>query len=159
MINMDDFPNQIIGLVRIGDKALARELAHKIKGAAGNIGAMRLHSAAEILEVGLNGELSAETFHSFNQAFIQTISVIAAMQHPKDLLSTNGNSEALKQGVAELDFLLKGNDFISEALLNTLKPHLAAAQLDLFAELRKLINNLNYDQARTILRQLTDQEI
>ena len=159
MINMDDFPNQIIGLVRIGDKALARELAHKIKGAAGNIGAMRLHSAAEILEVGLNGELSAETFHSFNQAFIQTISVIAAMQHPKDLLSTNGNSEALKQGVAELDFLLKGNDFISEALLNTLKPHLTAAQLDLFAELRKLINNLNYDQARTILRQLTDQEI
>lgn len=156
MRTMKDLPDEIIGLVTTGNLVSARTLAHKIKGTAGNIGAMRLHSVTERLEVELNGELSIDTINTFKQVFIQTISVIAAMQQPEDLLLTTGNSETLKQSVAELDLLLEGNDFISETLLNTLKPHLAVAQLDLFVQLRKLINDLHYDQARNILRRLAN---
>ena len=59
----------------------------------------------------------------------------------------------------ELDLLLKENDFIPETLLNAFKAHLATDQLELFGRLRKLINDLNYDPARDILRQLVDSSL
>ena len=133
------------------------ELVHKLKGASGTIGAVRLYAASEALEAELKNELSAATFDRFREVFDQTISAIAALHQPADLLPpTGGNREALTRAATELDLLLKENDFISDALLNTLKPHLTLDQLDLFARLRKLVNDLQYDEARQILRQLAE---
>jgi PAS domain S-box-containing protein len=156
MDSMNNLPDEIEALISVGNWVSAKELAHKIKGASGTIGAMRLYKASDALEAELNNGLSAAAFDNFRDAFDRTLSVIAALHLPSEMQSTGGDSEALTQAATELDRLLKENDFISEALLNTLKPHLALDQQELFARLRKLINGLHYDQARTVLSQLAE---
>ncbi|MDO9107031.1 MAG: PAS domain S-box protein [Methylovulum sp.] len=155
MESMKNFPDDIEAMVLAGDFASAGRRAHTIKGASGTIGAVRLHAAAAALEAELKAGLFAAAFGTFREAFNQTMSLIATLYEPENIPSSPpGNAEALNAAGAELDRLLKESDFISEALLNTLKPHLALTQLDQFAQLRKLIKNLQYDEARKLLRQL-----
>jgi PAS domain S-box-containing protein len=156
--SMKDFPGELEALLATGNSVSARELAHKIKGASGTIGAVRLCAASEALEAELNDQLSTATLDDFREAFDQTMSVIAALQQPKELMSPNGGDPgALKSMAAALDRLLQENDFISDALLTRFKSSLAPDQLDLFTLLRKQINNLDYEEARKILRQLAEQ--
>jgi PAS domain S-box-containing protein len=157
MENMKDLPDQIEALAAVGDLAPVKEKVHKLKGAAGTIGAVRLHAASETLETELKDQLPAAAFERFRDVFDQTISAIAALRQPTDgMPPSGGNSEALQHAAIELDLRLKEDDFIPETLLNTLKPHLTLDQLDLFDRLHKLINELHYDQAREILRQLAE---
>ncbi len=158
MENMKNLPSEIEAMMADGNIVATRELVHKIKGASGNIGAMRLHAASDALEAELKkGGSTAVGFNTFQEAFNQTMSVIAALPQPRNQrLPISGNIEELKRTAAELDLLLKNNDFIPETLLNTLKSHLALDQLDLFAQLRMLTNNLEYNEARNSLRQLVD---
>ncbi len=158
MESMAHLPGEIETMVAEGNLASAAELIHKIKGTSGTIGAVHLYAASEALEAEFKNGLPAATFDSFREAFNQTMSAIAALHHPvEQMQSTGGDSEALKRTATELDLLLKENDFISESLLNTtIKPYLTLDQLDLFTRLRKLINDLHYDEARKILRQLAD---
>ena len=156
MDNMKNLADEIEAMISVGNFVLAAELVHRLKGASGNIGAVRLHAASEALEAELKQEQSA-SFKAFREAFNRTMSVIATLHQPEDPLPlTGGNIDALQRIAAELDRLLKENDFISEALLNTFKTHLAAEQLGLFAQLHKLIGDLRYDEARKILRQFTE---
>ncbi|TAN67661.1 MAG: PAS domain S-box protein [Methylobacter sp.] len=157
MESMKHLPGEIEAMVTAENWASAGELVHKIKGTSGTIGAVRLYAASDALEAELKNELSAATFDSFRAAFDQTMSVIAALCHPVEPMQPNdGNSEALQGAATELELLLKGNDFVSDSLLNTLKPHLRLDQLDLFARLRTSVNGLQYDEARKILRQLAE---
>jgi PAS domain S-box-containing protein len=157
MESMKDLPGEIEVLVTAGNFVSAGELIHKLKGAASIIGAVRLYSASEALETEFKNGLSATAFDNFRETFDQTMSVIATLHRPEDLVpTTGGDSVALKRAAIELDLLLEENDFISETVLNTLKPHLTLDQLDLFARLRKLVNSLHYDEARKILRQLVE---
>jgi hypothetical protein len=57
--------------------------------------------------------------------------------------------------MARLDELLEENDFISDTLLDTLKPYLNADQILLFPKLYQLIRNIKYSEARKILQQIT----
>ncbi len=156
METMKNVPDEIVAMIAANDFVSAREQVHKIKGSSGNIGAVRLHAASDALEAELNrGE--AATLATFLEAFNQVISVIAALDRIEESPpSSAGNIELLKRTGAELDRLLQDHDFISESLLNTLKPYLALNQLDLFSQLRKLIYDLNYDEARMILRRLVE---
>ncbi len=156
MDSVKDLPDEIEAMAAKGDLVPAGKLVHKIKGASGTIGAIHLHAASEALEAGLKDGLPIAAFSSFRETFNQTMSVITALHQSEDTAQpTGGNSAALKRGAAELDQLLKENDFIPESLLNTgLKPHLTLAQQDVFARLCKLINNLQYDEARKELRHL-----
>ena len=158
MDSTKNVPFEIEALISVGDLAAARELVHKINGTSGNFGAVRLHAACKALEAELKEEQSAGVaFKTFKEAFDQAMSTLATLQRLENPMSPDGvNIEALKRSADELDLLLKENDFIAEALLNTFKAHLATDQLGLFMRLRKLINDLNYDQARNILRQLVD---
>ncbi|TAN67658.1 MAG: PAS domain S-box protein [Methylobacter sp.] len=156
MDSMKDLPDEIEAMIRASDFAEAGELVHKIKGASGNIGAVRLHVASEALEAELK-QGQAAALSLFREAFNQAMSVIAALPLLEaQMPSSSGDIDALKLAAAELDVLLKENDFISEVLLNTLKPHLRPDQLDLFAQLRKLVNDLQYGEARKVLRQLAE---
>ncbi len=157
-VDMKNLPGEVEALLAAGDLAAAGALVHKLKGAAGTIGALQLHEAAERLEAELNGELAAVEFNRFKAVLDQTMSVIDALpQSEQVLIASLGNSDALMRSATELDRHLASNDFISEALLNTLKPDLAVEQLEQFAQLRKQINDINYDEARKILRQLAER--
>lgn len=153
--NMKNTPDKIAVLIAKGDFISAGDLLHKLKGASGNIGATQLYEAAKTLETELKAELLPVMFDTFRETFNQTMSVIASLPQPEEPPLNDGNVDALKHCAEELDLLLKGNDFISEDLLDTIKPHLGLWQLDLFIHLRKQIKNLNYNLARQILRQLT----
>jgi PAS domain S-box-containing protein len=156
MENMKDVADDIEAMATAGDLTSTKELVHKIKGASGTIGAMQLYTASGALEAELKNGLSAEIFDSFRKAFDQTMAVIAALPHPADPAPVSGgNDDALKDKADELDLLLKENDFIADALLTGFKSHLSSDQLALFALLRKRINDLHYDEARKILRQMT----
>ncbi|MFU8787890.1 MAG: CHASE domain-containing protein [Methylobacter sp.] len=156
--NMKHLPAKIETLIAAGNLSAAREHLHKIKGAAGNIGAIRLYTASKALEAELKAHLPATTLKDFCTAFEQTLSAIVARQQQAEPLTAqgNGNIEAVRQIAAELDERLKKNDFIPETLLNTLKPYLSADQLDWFTRLQKLINTFQYAEAHMILQQLED---
>jgi len=157
MDNMKQLPDEIENSIAHNDLAAAGKLVHKIKGASGNIGALRLHEASIALENALNSEQVGSALATFRHVFNQAMAVISALHQAEHQSFINqGNSEALRRSAAELDGLLQENDFISEALLNTFKSHLAPNQVDLFTRLRKLINELRYDEARQILRQLAE---
>jgi PAS domain S-box-containing protein len=157
MENMKNMPDEIAVMVSEGDFISAKALLHKIKGTSGNMGAMRLHKACETLEAELKRGVSAVTFSIFKGVFNQTMFFIATRHMPKESLpSIGGDIEMLKHAAIEIDRLLKENSFISDGLLNTLKPHLAMDQQDLFIQLGKMINVFSYDEARDILRQLVE---
>lgn len=157
MENTKGLPDEVEALVYAGDFAAVKELLHKIKGSSGNIGAMRLHSAAEALETEFKAALPAVSMHYFRKVFDQTVSAISALHHPEQPAQQfSGNAEASRRIVAELDLLLKKNDFIPESVLASLKPHLSGNQLDWFNRLRKLINKFEYAEARKILHQFEE---
>ena len=157
MANMKNVADDIEAMTAEGNFIAAKELVHKIKGASGNIGAVRLHAAAEALEAELKEERYSAAFEGFRDIFTETMAVIAALPQPEIALSpTGGDIKAQKPIAAELDSLLEGNDFISEAQLSLFKNYLAPEQLDLFARLHQLIADLRYDEARKILRQIAE---
>ncbi len=64
-----------------GDLPAARELAHKINGAAGNLGATDLHTIAWQLEGELKaGRFEHATFAAFAEEFSKTMSVITGLR-------------------------------------------------------------------------------
>ena len=154
--HMNNLADEIEAMISAGNFAAAGQLAHKIKGAAGNIGAVRLHEASETLEAELKQKLYA-TLNTFLETFEQTMSAIATLrQSQPPIPSASGDIEILTRSAAELDLLLKENDFITETLLNSFKNQLALDQLQLFARLHNLIDELRYDEARRILRLLAE---
>ncbi|MEY3808308.1 MAG: hypothetical protein RI893_1284, partial [Pseudomonadota bacterium] len=148
-------PDEIDLLLAAGDLASAQERIHTLKGAAGNMGAVRLHAAAVDLEAELKlGSPTAEVIQCFKAAFDQMMSVIVTEFKPKTEPVNTGDAEALHQCAVKLDLLLEANDYVSETLISTLKTHLADEQLGLFIRLRKPLNELNYGEARKVLREL-----
>lgn len=129
----------------------ARDLIHNIKGAAGNIGAVELYRVAQLFE----NQLDSKNLAIFKNELEKTLSTIATLPQPDVLLLGNDeNSQALKEIVAVFEPLLNSNHFINEAQLDLLKRNLPPNRTDWFIEFRKLIDNLDYKEARKLLRQL-----
>ena len=150
-------PDDLEAMILSGNRCSAKELVHKFKGSSGSIGALKLYAALEAVEIELNDELSAVSLVALTRAFNQILSVIASLQQLElPILPVSGNVEALELCATELDGLLKGNDFISEDLINTLKVTLTVPQFELFDQLRKQIKIYHYDEARKTLSQLTE---
>ncbi|MGZ5053117.1 MAG: Hpt domain-containing protein, partial [Methylobacter sp.] len=155
--SMQGVPDEVAAFVAVGDPVRAKAQVHKLKGAAGTVGAVRLYAAATEVEAELNEHLSAAALARFKEAFDQTMAVIAALPSPAERAPGADIDQAARQQVADdLDRRLTNNDFIPDALLDSLKPHLTVEQYDGFARFRKQVNDLHYDEARKILRQLTE---
>ncbi|MGZ5053163.1 MAG: Hpt domain-containing protein, partial [Methylobacter sp.] len=158
--SMQGVPDEVAAFVAAGDPVRAKAQVHKLKGAAGTVGAVRLYAAATEVEAELNEHLSAAALARFKEAFDQTMAVIAALPPaPAEHLPGAEVDQAARQQVADdLDRRLTNNDFIPDALLDSLKPHLTVEQYDGFARFRKQVNDLHYNEARIILRQLTGED-
>ncbi|MEY3807686.1 MAG: hypothetical protein RI893_662 [Pseudomonadota bacterium] len=154
---MKNKSDEISAMIKTGDLTSAKTLLHGLKGAAGNIGAVRLYATASILETELKEGLpTIEGFNAFNSAFNQAMAIIADQPQISIARSGGGNPEALRQCANELEELIKGHDFIPLALLNAMRPHLALEQLELFTRLCKLIQHVDYNEAHKVLRQLVE---
>ncbi|MDD2863855.1 MAG: ATP-binding protein, partial [Methylococcales bacterium] len=129
----------------------AKDLIHNIKGSAGSIGAIELYRAAQLFE----NKLDLQTFAMFKNELEKTLSAIATLpQHDTLSFGDEDNLQALKDIVAELEPCLNSNRFINESQMERLKKHLPPERADWFIEFRKLIDSLNYKEAREHLRQL-----
>jgi signal transduction histidine kinase/ligand-binding sensor domain-containing protein/CheY-like chemotaxis protein/HPt (histidine-containing phosphotransfer) domain-containing protein len=149
--NTKNVPNEIAAFMLSENVVAAKELIHKIKGTAGNVGAIKLYAAAEILET----QFDIAAFDSFKNEFELAMSVIETLRPVENVLLTiDGNVDSPKEIIAELNRLLNANYVIPESLLYTLKTHLASNQLDLFTQFHGHIDNFDYEQAGHVLQRL-----
>jgi PAS domain S-box-containing protein len=156
--SMLHLPAEIEARIAAGDLVPASDLAHKLKGASSTVGAMPLFAAAEALETELKKGAPVTTIDHFKQIFDRTMSAIAALQAPAEAMpAAGGNREEFVCIIADLDRMLTNNDFIPDAMLNTLQRHIALEQQDTFAQLRKRVNNLDYTEARNILLDVAER--
>jgi PAS domain S-box-containing protein len=153
--SMLHLPAEIEARIADGDPVSASVLLHKLKGASGTVGAMQLFADADALETELKQGLPATTIGHFKQTFDQAMSAIASLIESVDAQpAIAGDRQEFARIAAELDRMLKDSDFIPEATLNSLKPHIDSARQDLFNQLHNLVNNLHYDEARKLLRKI-----
>ena len=142
---------------------LARELVHKIKGAAGNVGAMGLYQGAVALEDRLKtgaafGAAFVEEQQQFHHAFEQARIKILAMQPEKQIhtVASTVDLEALTEDLIKLETLLKGNDFISDILLSGIRSNLNVEQQRVFEKICKATSHFKYNEALGYLNELNN---
>jgi PAS domain S-box-containing protein len=87
---MAEVPGAIEAMLAANDLATAGELAHKVKGVAGNVGAMSLHATAKQLEAELMaGQLIPATLAAFQEKLSGTMAVIARLRQPEEPMPTS----------------------------------------------------------------------
>ncbi len=137
------------------DTNLARELAHKIKGAAGNIGAVDLHALTGTLEAELKeGHQNPVTFTSFKAEFEKVMSVIAGL--PQEETLNLGDNEALKVAATELDQSLANHAYITTKMLDDFSKNVPASKHKQLGQVKHLIRQIQYAEARKVLRMLVN---
>jgi PAS domain S-box-containing protein len=157
--------------IKAGELALAEKLLHRLKGAAGNLGAQDLHQASAALNAQLvNGKYQAETLAHWVETFDKTMTTLADMLSqqspitptaasvhvPSGKSGTEGlpsaaSADTLQQILAELDGLLAKDGFINDELLSRLKTSLPDNRQMDFAKLIQNIHDTDYPKARTVL--------
>ncbi|MBK7003584.1 MAG: response regulator [Rhodoferax sp.] len=127
-------PEDLARLLRDGDHATARRLAHSVRGAAGNLGALELQAVAQRLEAELSQPgIDVEELASSQQAFVasalQTIAVLDGLrtrqqptaEAPSDPLDLT----ILAQHINALMVQLAASEAIQDAQLHDLRTALA----------------------------------
>ncbi len=158
--NMSDLAEQLTLSLDAGDFTAAIELVHKLKGAAGNVGAVVLNGVAQQLENELNQGIHP-SLKKFQVAYDQAMAVITHLRESSQPVTSQHDgaqldANALLQAVKQLELLLDEHEFITEATLDEVRVQLPADQLQDFAQLSKLIANLKYDDARQVINKLRD---
>jgi HPt (histidine-containing phosphotransfer) domain-containing protein len=152
--NMATIPAEIDECVTQNDFLQARELAHKLKGVAANLGAIRLQKITTQLETELKTDvLNPETFAEFNAEFDKTIAVISTLKQTEQAIqNTVIDLQALQNVALDIDAALAEDDYISQRTLDELKANLSADKANEFMALCQEIKSMNYHQARLLLR-------
>lgn len=140
-----------------GDRAGAERLAHSLKGAAGTLGATRLHRLAseinrDLLEPsdpGQAGERIAECERELAQlaAQVRALPSLAEAAHPID------PTQALA-AAQRLEALLADDDIQAGTALREAGPVLRAAYGPGIEEIERLVGNYDYQPALEALRAL-----
>ncbi len=148
-------------LIALGKTQEAIALAHQIKGAAGNLGAVDVERHADKLERELTQAKATVSLNAFTLALNNAIESIALLNsqtvakrelkgyHDICYLSQNGEI------AVRLKTLLENNDFVPHELMDELKavapchPHCAY-----MTELERHIDNVDYASARALIKRI-----
>ncbi len=142
--------------IAAGNFAGAQMLAHKLKGVAGNVGAVAVFASASQLDAELkHGTPAAATVAQLAMAYQEAVHSIASLSDavpasPEPAVAA-GEVATL---AARLDALLVGNELIADDLLAQLAAALTPAEQDGFATFARQVNGLSYVQARLSLQKL-----
>ncbi|MBF0284673.1 MAG: PAS domain S-box protein [Magnetococcales bacterium] len=166
-----------------GQGVAARDLAHAIKGVAGNLGAMGLHQAAHELETALAGEgpalagegpAEAGVVATFFQELSRVMTVlqgVTPLEHPLHDLGKDVGSDAsgagvkplldprkIRESLRRIDRELDLNLVEAHRLLEELSPQLRGTELHpLFAQLMKQAMAFDPDAARQTVGTLLER--
>lgn len=120
-----DWPQRLRTALADNDLQAAVRLAHTLKGAAGNVGATQLQTAAEDLELGLaHGDAGAtDRTTDMLTTLLATIDGALPVQHAPKQAAHSSPEKALSD-LDQIDDLLKRSRLVPEPLLKTLASHL-----------------------------------
>ncbi len=143
-----------------GDWVLAEQRMHRLKGVAGNIGAMQLHRLSQLLDDQLKQHYcDAGLLKQWRIAYADTLQAVGVMleQRTQGVIEagSENNQQLRKQLAAHIDDLLAQHDFISSDLLAEFNTAIDPQQREDYNGLVRCIKKLNYAEARTILLRLS----
>jgi PAS domain S-box-containing protein len=152
---------QLISDIENGALENAEKQAHKLKGAAGNLGAINLHRITETLDNQLKkNEIDPNTVYAWRSVFEKTLADIMLMirLYPVTALTPGKHDiKKAKLGLDELDKLLTENSFINDALLERIRSNLPGQWLDEFEAMVSHIHDFNYTEAHSHLLNIKDK--
>ncbi len=157
--NMATIPFEIEESIKNDDFVQAKELTHKIKGVAANLGAVALHQIIKQLEDELKqAQFNSETLDLFKLQFDKTIATISTLKAIDDNIIQNTiiDTKALTILALQIDEALSEDDYISQQMLDKLKANLPSEKIECFLLLCREIKSMNYHQARLFLRELVE---
>lgn len=145
-----------------GDRNAAQEIAHALKGAAGNLGAQALFLASQRLEAALGHEDrggDGDAFQTFEAALGVVMGGLAGLEKLEEEVEASGEIDPLRRGalLRELVGLVKEGNLASEKLLPELRSHLEGSSLALFAVLKEQIDGFQFFEAEATLTRLMDE--
>ncbi|HNX77364.1 MAG TPA: response regulator, partial [Candidatus Rifleibacterium sp.] len=135
-----------------GQKAVAREKVHALKGVAANLGLTRINQTARSLQDAmLANNISEESLavSLLIAALKETIVTINSLKIAEPEALAINDQENLQEKIAQLKIALRENDFKSINLFQTVKPHLHHWP-DFLRDLEASINTFNFEQSLDI---------
>ena len=165
-----DAAEQMAQLIAAGEFAEAAMLAHKIKGAAGNLGAKSLHQAADSLEAVLEVESAAGSamavaneLASFNEALAEVMEFVATLRvvtPSPEVLAGNecDNCDWRRAGelFGELRGLIDNYDFVPQELVVELGDCVGCRSLRKKVEMfGRYVEATDYDMAKVVLSEIS----
>lgn len=147
-----------------GDVESAKRMAHTIKGAAGNMGAVALYEAAGELESGIreNRPELDNLLHYFEKSLNQVLQSISGLKEtPAPEIPANPDQSVpldipeINALMAKLADLLEDGDSESEDHIDDLKKHLFCAEFKTeMQRLEEQIGDYDYDEALETLAEI-----
>jgi PAS domain S-box-containing protein len=149
------------------DYQRGHEIVHRLKGVAGNVGATRLFDAADIVDLELRaGETQTTSLHELQTAHADTLITIAHLANPALPTAPPANFEqahnislSFHELIAQLDQRLQDQQWIPNELMAALKAQLSTAQCEIYQQLQQHIMEFDYQEARTLLQQLSKNQL
>ena len=151
-----DPASEIAAALKSGDTRLAERLAHTVKGVAGNIGIMEVHSAAQSLEKAIREEHDSVAPLLNEFATVLSIQVGAIRQAlresaptmPQKVRTSPFNGEVASGAISRLRSLLEASDGAADeafhSLQNAVEGTVEKPQLD---ALGSFINDFDFEAA------------
>ena len=136
---------------------------HSIKGAAGNLGALALHRAAEILEQELKAGGALAGKETFDLALKQVLDSISRLSGPATLIPIVPEFECeecdWKRAATlfqQLRILVDNYDFVPHELMAELRGAVSCQVIqNKLAILERHVNNIDYDNAKAVMNDIS----
>lgn len=134
---------------------------HRMKGAVGNVGAMQLHAACEILDAELKqGAYTQASLAALRTAFRAAMEALDELLHRSvETANPSPSREVFELAITEIDGLLAGQYLIPDELLSQLVANAPPSRLDLCRLVKQHIKNIDYNKARVALKKLPEDLI
>lgn len=142
-----------------GALAEAEQVVHKLKGTAGNIGAVELHAISGKLDEELKaGHVEPRTLERWGRTFRTTLEVLEKLDPSVSPdKAVKHDALQLQRLARQIDTLMAEDDFVPSELIQALEANILPEQVQLFQELKKQIAAIQYAAARRSLRYLTNE--
>lgn len=153
-------------LLKDGDRPALAAFLHRIKGAAANLGAMRLHHAAGALEQTLETGSAPANTDDFNGALTQAMSAISRLNKLAKSIPAAGEYDCEKCDwqraaalVKQIRALVNDYEFVPFELLAELNDSVACRPLQTrLKELQRYLDKTDYGKAISVLDSLPCNE-
>jgi PAS domain S-box-containing protein len=147
----------ILALIESGRIADAKRLVHKMKGVAGNIGAVALERRCAVLSEELDADAVDEaTLAAWHVCHTDVMRAIAAVQQltARPESASHHEAEVFSAALFDIDRALRNNEFIPDAMLDRARQYMPASAAGVMDRLAEHINLFEYRMAEALTAEL-----